>query len=73
MTLVLERTKYTQVWLDGRPCGENPILCTPQEYALGQIERQSRQAVECLERDEAIVLANANPADPEGISRGCPR
>ena len=38
VTLFLERTKYTQVWLDGKPCGENPILCTPQEYGLGQIE-----------------------------------
>ena len=35
VTLFLERTKYTQVWLDGRPIGENPILCTPQEYDLG--------------------------------------
>jgi len=38
VTLILERTKYTQVWLDGRPCGESPILCTAQEYALGQVE-----------------------------------
>ena len=38
LTLSLERTKYTQVWLDGKPCGENPILCTPQEYDLGQVE-----------------------------------
>ena len=38
LTLFLERTKYTQVWLDGKPCGENPILCTPQEYDLGQVE-----------------------------------
>ena len=36
VTLFLERTKYTQVWLDGRPMGENPILCTPQEYNLGR-------------------------------------
>ncbi len=38
LTLFLERTKHTQVWLDGKPCGENPILCTPQEYDLGQVE-----------------------------------
>jgi hypothetical protein len=35
--LFLERTKYTQVWLDGRPCGDSMILCTPQEYALGRL------------------------------------
>ena len=38
ITLHLERTKYTQIWLDGKPVGENPILCTPQEYVLGAIE-----------------------------------
>ena len=37
VTLFIERTKYTQVWLDGKPCGDNMILCTPQEYALGQL------------------------------------
>ena len=36
--LFLERTKYTQVWIDGRACGTNAILCTPQEYALGPLE-----------------------------------
>jgi hypothetical protein len=36
-TLFLERTKYSQVWLDGKPCGDSMILCTPQEYALGQL------------------------------------
>jgi hypothetical protein len=37
IVLFLERTKYTQVWLDGEARGENPILCTPQEYALGTL------------------------------------
>jgi beta-xylosidase len=35
VVLRLERTKYTQVWVDGHPRGEKPILCTPQEYVLG--------------------------------------
>jgi hypothetical protein len=38
--------------------------------ALAQVERQYQQAVECIERDEAIVLANANTAGPEGIFAG---
>ena len=37
VTLFLERAKYTQVWLDGNPCGESPLLCTPQEYELGRL------------------------------------
>jgi len=35
VTLFLERTKYTQVWLDGKPIGDSIIHCTPQEYVLG--------------------------------------
>lgn len=37
IVLFLERTKYTQLWLDGKPMGDCPILCTPQEYELGQL------------------------------------
>ncbi|HEX8323539.1 MAG TPA: discoidin domain-containing protein [Tepidisphaeraceae bacterium] len=34
ITLLLERTKYTQVWLDGKPVGSQSILGTPQDYVL---------------------------------------
>lgn len=37
VTLFLDRTKYSQLWLDGKPAGVNPILGTPQEYALGTL------------------------------------
>jgi hypothetical protein len=35
LTLFLERTKFTKAFVDNRPVGENPIICTPQEYDLG--------------------------------------
>jgi len=35
VTLLIERTRYTQVWLDGHAIGDNAILCTPQIYELG--------------------------------------
>ncbi len=35
IVLFLERTKWCRVWLDGRPVGENALLCVPHEYALG--------------------------------------
>jgi hypothetical protein len=35
-TLFLERTKYTQVWLDGQPVGEQAIFLTSQDYDLGR-------------------------------------
>ena len=38
VTLFLERAKFSEVWLDGRSMGSSPILCTPQEYPLGNIE-----------------------------------
>ena len=34
VTLVLERTKYTQVWFDGNPCGSQVIYGSPQAYDL---------------------------------------
>ena len=38
ITLMLERTKFTKGWIDGKPIGQSPILCTPQEYVLGTVE-----------------------------------
>lgn len=37
VTLFLERTKWCRVWLDGRPIGENPLLCTPHEHQLDRL------------------------------------
>ncbi len=37
VTLFLERTKHTQLWIDGKDMGSNAILCTSQEYALGKL------------------------------------
>lgn len=33
--LLLERTKWCRVWLDGRLLGDNALLCAPHEHALG--------------------------------------
>lgn len=33
--LRLERAKYTQVWFDGRPCGEQTLYTVPQLHDLG--------------------------------------
>jgi hypothetical protein len=38
VTLALERTKYSQVWLDEKLMGSSSLLCTPQEYGLGTID-----------------------------------
>ena len=35
--LHLERTKYASVWLDGRPLGEQSLLCTPHDHDLGPL------------------------------------
>lgn len=34
ITLLLERTKPTKVWVDGKPAGENDDISTPQQYDL---------------------------------------
>ncbi len=57
VTLFLERTKSSQVWLDGRPCGENPILCTPQEYVLGSIDPGSHRLTIAIDNSRRPVNA----------------
>lgn len=59
ISLLLERTKYAQVWLDDKPIGESAICCTPQVYLLGDVapgphrltiavdNRAERRAVRC--------------------------
>lgn len=38
IVLFLERTKYTQLWLDDKSVGEGTIFCTSQEFTLGSLE-----------------------------------
>lgn len=38
ITLFLERTKYTQLWLDSKPIGQGTIFCAPQEFDLGTLD-----------------------------------
>ncbi|MCY2988788.1 MAG: hypothetical protein NTY19_13095 [Planctomycetota bacterium] len=37
LTLLLERTKSTQVWVDGQACGEQDSLAGPQVYDLSAV------------------------------------
>jgi hypothetical protein len=37
VTLLLERTKWCQVWVDGRLVGEKALLCAPHEHRLGEL------------------------------------
>ena len=55
LTLTLERTKYSQVWFDGKPVGESPILCTPQEYVLGAGEPGKHRLVICIDNTRRPV------------------
>lgn len=38
VTLFLELTKYTQVWLDDKALGENSLITAPHEYVLGTLQ-----------------------------------
>lgn len=40
--LTLERTKYTQVWLDAQPCASQLVHGAPQEYDLSHLATQGR-------------------------------
>ena len=55
VTLLLERTKFVQVWLDGQACGESPILCTPQEHALGVLTPGRHRLTVCVDNSRRPV------------------
>ncbi len=55
ISLYLERTKHTRVWLDGEPCGENPMLCTPQVYALGKLAPGPHVLTVCVDNSRRPV------------------
>ena len=38
LTLLLERTKYTEVYIDGQSFGSSNDLSTPQRYSLGRLK-----------------------------------
>lgn len=43
--LFLERTKYTQVWWDGKPLGEQRLLTVPQRYLVAPAITPGRHTV----------------------------
>ncbi len=47
--LHLERTKYTSIWLDGRPLGAQSLLCTPHEHDLGPLPPGSHRLTLCVD------------------------
>jgi len=48
LTLVLERTKNTQVWVDDTDCGTQDSLSTPQVFDLGAAMTPGRHALTLL-------------------------
>ena len=48
ITLFLERTKHTSVWLDQQPCGEQDSLAAPQVYDLSRVLAPGRHRLTVL-------------------------
>jgi hypothetical protein len=48
ISLYLERTKYTCVWLDGKPCGSNTLCCSAQIYDLSAFAAPGRHVLTIL-------------------------
>ncbi|PTY06348.1 hypothetical protein DB347_13035 [Opitutaceae bacterium EW11] len=48
LELLLERTRYTQVWLDGAACGEQRWATGPQRYALSASAKPGRHELVIL-------------------------
>lgn len=59
--LVMERTKPSQVFIDGRPAGSNTDLLTPQIYNLSEYLSPGPHKI-------TILINNSNNAVPEEIT-----
>lgn len=55
VSLLLERTKFAQVWLDGQARGGSPLLCTPQEHELGVVAPGKHTLLVCVDNSRRPV------------------
>ena len=49
ISLFVERTKWCCVFLDGRPLGDDPILCAPHQIPLGKLTPGSHRLTLCVD------------------------
>ena len=55
VSLFLERTKWCRVFLDGRPLGDDPILCAPHQRQLGKLTPGSHRLTLCVDNSRRPV------------------
>ena len=60
ISLFLERTKYTQLWVDAKPIGEGTIFCTPQEFYLGNLAPGRHQITLCVDNTRLPLNVEAH-------------
>ncbi len=60
ITLFLERTKYTQVWVDGKTIGAGDFFCTPQEFLLRQLEPGRHQLTIVVDNTRLPIQTEAH-------------
>ncbi len=58
--LSLERTRYTQVWLDGHPCGEQALYGSPQVYDLSAVATPGRHRLTVLVDNRVARVTTPN-------------
>jgi hypothetical protein len=60
ITLFLERTKYTQIWVDGKAIGAGNFFCTPQEFVLGGLEPGPHQLTIVVDNTRLPIQTEAH-------------
>ncbi|MGD0461712.1 MAG: discoidin domain-containing protein [Tepidisphaeraceae bacterium] len=60
ITLFLERTKYTQLWVDGQAVGAGNFFCTPQEFVLGALEPGRHQLTIVVDNTRLPIQTEAH-------------
>ena len=61
VVLSLERTRFTQVWLDGKPCGERALYGSSQTYDLTGVATPGRHQLTVLVDNRTERVPTPNP------------
>jgi hypothetical protein len=60
ISLFLERTKYSQLWLDSEFIAEGTLFCSPQEFTLGNVSPGKHELTLCIDNTRLPLDVDAH-------------
>ncbi len=64
VSLYLERTRISRVWIDGKDCGRQDSICTPHVYELGVVAPGSHNLTIMIDNTE-LPVAGGHQTSPD--------